>query len=169
MKPMKTALSVAGILVLVAACSGTGSPGASAAGESASGSVEPSAPTSIAPSSEPSSDALFSPATSTSGAIHGTVEPSVMPPPIGELHDWVLHLEDGSGVPIEEATVTVVGDMPAHGHGLASQPLVREYVGNGDYLVEGIEFQMGGEWYVEFTITQGEVVDTIRFAFDLPE
>jgi hypothetical protein len=52
---------------------------------------------------------------------------------------------------------------------LASQPLVREYLGGGDYLVEGVEFQMGGEWYVEFTITQSEVVDTIRFDFDLPE
>jgi hypothetical protein len=92
-----------------------------------------------------------------------------MPPPIGELHSWTLHIEDASGAPIENATVTVVGDMPAHGHGLGSQPLIREYLGDGDYLVEGIEFQMGGEWYVEFTVTTDDLVDTLRFDFDLPE
>ncbi|HEY7451006.1 MAG TPA: hypothetical protein VIA02_00620, partial [Candidatus Limnocylindria bacterium] len=117
MRPTKNALLVASAAVLLAACSGTATQSSSEPSETPSASAGPGTPSS-APSAAASAAALFSPATSPSGAIHGTVTPSVMPPPIGELHSWTLHIEDASGAPIENATVTVVGDMPAHGHGL---------------------------------------------------
>lgn len=146
------------------------------ASDAGSGSVEPSAAVSRGgeastppPSAAPSEAAMFAPETSDGGEIVGTVTPSEVPPPVGELHTWVLHLEDTSGTPIEGAIISVDGDMPAHGHGLPTQPQVTDDLGDGDYLVEGMEFQMGGEWYVEFTITTPEIDrDTLRFDFELP-
>jgi hypothetical protein len=83
------------------------------------------------------------------------------------MHTWVLHLEGRDSQPVEEAQITVDGDMPAHGHGLPTQPLVTEYLGDGDYLVEGVQFQMDGEWYLEFNVSAGGVTDTVRFDFTL--
>lgn len=36
--------------------------------------------------------------------------------------------------------------MSQHGHGLPTRPQVTQNLGNGDYLVEGTKFQMGGWW-----------------------
>ena len=100
---------------------------------------------------------------SAQGMYRGTIEPGVDPIPINQLHTWTLHLETPDRQPIEDATITVDGDMPQHGHGLPTQPLVTQYLGNGDYLVEGMKFQMTGWWYVEFAISRGEQQDTVRF------
>ncbi len=93
----------------------------------------------------------------------GTIEPGADPIPINQLHTWTVHLETPDGQPVEDATMTVDGDMPQHGHGLPTQPLVTQYLGNGDYLVEGMKFQMTGWWYVEFVINQDGQQDTVRF------
>jgi hypothetical protein len=36
---------------------------------------------------------------------------------------------------------------------MPTQPEVTEDLGNGDYLVEGMSFQMGGYWIIDFTLT----------------
>ncbi len=53
--------------------------------------------------------------------------------------------------------------MPQHGHGLPTRPQVTKNLGNGDYLVEGMKFQMGGWWVVDFTIDTAGKHDTVRF------
>ena len=82
---------------------------------------------------------------------------------INKMHTWTLHVETVDGQPVENAVITVDGGMPQHGHGLPTAPQVTEYLGNGDYLVEGLKFQMGGWWEVRFNITAGDVTDTITF------
>ncbi len=77
------------------------------------------------------------------------------PIPLHELHGWELWIEDASGRPVTKAQITVDGDMPQHGHGLATQPRVTSELGEGGYLVEGIKFQMGGWWFVEFEVEGG--------------
>ena len=62
------------------------------------------------------------------------------------MHQWTLHVERADGTPVDDATITVDGDMPQHGHGMPTQPQVTENLGNGDYLVDGLKFQMGGWW-----------------------
>jgi hypothetical protein len=57
--------------------------------------------------------------------------------------------------------------MPQHGHGLPTQPLVTAYLGDGTYLVEGMKFQMGGWWVVDFTIEANGQSDTVRFNLSL--
>ena len=88
--------------------------------------------------------------------------------PINKLHTWTLHVETPDGRPIEDATIAVDGDMPQHGHGLPTRPQVTQNLGGGDYLVEGMKFQMGGWWIADFTITDpAGQTDTVRFNFVL--
>jgi hypothetical protein len=83
--------------------------------------------------------------------------------PINQMHQWTLHVERADGTPVEDATITVDGDMPQHGHGLPTQPQVTQNLGNGDYLVDGLKFQMGGWWLMDFTITANGETDAVHF------
>jgi hypothetical protein len=88
-------------------------------------------------------------------------------PPINAVHEWVLHVETAAGEPAAGAIIVVDGDMPAHGHGMPTQPEVTEDLRNGDYVVEGMSFQMGGYWIVDFAITLDGQTDLVRFGLDL--
>ena len=94
--------------------------------------------------------------------------PSVSPPPINQLHTWTIRVTTPDGRPVEGATITVDGDMPQHGHGLPTRPRVTRSLGDGQYLVEGMKFQMGGWWVADFTITDAAgLTDSVRFNFIL--
>src|SRR5688572_8638196 len=41
---------------------------------------------------------------------------------VNEMHEWTLHVENADGAPVEDAIITVDGDMPQHGHGLPTSP-----------------------------------------------
>jgi YtkA-like len=92
---------------------------------------------------------------------------STTPPPVNQLHTWTIRVTSPSGEPIDGATIAVDGDMPQHGHGLPTQPRVTQALGNGEYLVEGMKFQMGGWWIVDFTIDVNGASDTVRFNLSL--
>jgi hypothetical protein len=83
--------------------------------------------------------------------------------PINKIHQWTLHVETVDGKPVENATITVDGDMPQHGHGLPTSPRVTKYLGNGDYLIDGMKFQMGGWWLMDFTIAANTQTDIVHF------
>ncbi len=87
--------------------------------------------------------------------------------PVNQMHQWTLHVETADGQPVENATIAVDGDMPEHGHGLPTRPQVTKYLGNGDYLVEGMKFQMGGWWVMDFTITANSNTDAVHFNMKL--
>lgn len=87
--------------------------------------------------------------------------------PVNQMHQWTLHVETVDGQPVENATIAVDGDMPEHGHGLPTRPQVTKYLGNGDYLVEGMKFQMGGWWVMDFTITTTKHTDAVHFNMKL--
>ena len=87
----------------------------------------------------------------------------INPVPINQMLKWTLHVEDAEGQLVENATITVDGDMPQHGHGLPTRPQVTRYLGNGDYRVEGLKFHMPGWWVVDFQIEAGDQQDQVRF------
>jgi hypothetical protein len=87
--------------------------------------------------------------------------------PVGRLHAWTLHVARADGTPVTEASIAVDGDMPEHRHGLPTRPRVTRHLGNGDYLVEGIKFQMGGWWVMDFDITAGGRTERVRFNLQL--
>ncbi len=84
-------------------------------------------------------------------------------PPLNQIHTWMLHVETADGQPVEGATILVEGGMPQHGHGLPTSPEVTEDLGNGDYRVEGMKFQMLGFWEVRFNISADGQNDSITF------
>lgn len=85
------------------------------------------------------------------------------PPPVHEIHRWLIHLETAAGEVVEGAWIRVDGGMPEHQHGLPTQPQVTQDLGGGDYLVEGMKFSMGGYWVLDLAISAGGESDTVRF------
>ena len=87
---------------------------------------------------------------------------------IGAYHAWMLRVSNQRGQPAD-VTVKVRGGMPSHGHGLPSTPDVQR-VAAGEFLVEGMQFNMPGEWILHFDLaaTGGVVPETatVRFALE---
>ncbi|MEJ8834863.1 FixH family protein [Ramlibacter sp. AN1133] len=89
------------------------------------------------------------------------------PVPVGRLHAWTLHVARANGTPVTDAVFAVDGDMPQHGHGLPTRPRVTRHLGNGDYLLEGVKFQMGGWWVMDFDVTADGRTERVRFHLQL--
>lgn len=87
--------------------------------------------------------------------------------PVGRLHAWTLRVQRPDGTPVTDAAIAVDGDMPQHLHGLPTRPRVTGHLGNGEYLVEGVKFQMGGWWVMDFDITAGGRTERVRFNLQL--
>jgi hypothetical protein len=80
-----------------------------------------------------------------------------------QIHTWTIHVETPDGQPIENSQISVDGGMPQHGHGLPTQPQVTEYLGQGNYRVEGMKFNMPGWWVVKFQVTANGRSDLLQF------
>ena len=106
-------------------------------------------------------------AVSEAGLFRTSIESEVDPIPVNAIHAWKLHIETSAGQPVTDAVITIDGGMPAHGHGLPTEPKVTQNLGGGDYLVEGMKFHMQGQWVVTFQITAGNREDTVTFEFGL--
>jgi len=63
--------------------------------------------------------------------------------------------------------MVVDGGMPQHGHGLPTKPRVTRDPGNGDHLVEGMKFNMGGWWVVKFRVNATTGSDSLVFNLKL--
>ena len=87
--------------------------------------------------------------------------------PIGRLHSWTLHVARQDGTPVNDAAIAVDGDMPEHRHGLPTKPRVTRHLGDGNYLLEGVKFQMGGWWVMDFDITTAGRSERVRFNLQL--
>lgn len=85
------------------------------------------------------------------------------PLPLNQIHTWTIHVETADGQPVDDAEITVDGGMPQHGHGLPTNPQVTQNLGGGDYLVEGMKFQMLGWWEVKFQISANGQSDDVTF------
>ena len=96
-----------------------------------------------------------------------SVRPDVTPIPVRRLQRWTLHLDTIDGQPVDTATITMDGGMPQHGHGLPTSPRVTRALGNGDHLIEGVKFNMGGWWVVRFAIASSAGTDTVTFNLGL--
>ena len=86
---------------------------------------------------------------------------------INTMHAWTLHIENNAGEPVINADVAVNGGMPEHDHGLPTQPQVTQNLGNGNYLLEGLRFHMGGWWQVTITIHSNSISDSVTFDLQL--
>ena len=101
------------------------------------------------------------------GRYRATIRPQGDSIPRGRLQRWTLHLETAAGAPVDSAAVAVDGGMPQHGHGLPTKPRVTRALGNGDHLVEGMKFNMGGWWIVKFRVSAEQGRDSVVFNVSL--
>ncbi len=97
------------------------------------------------------------------GLYRATIHPQFDPIPQGRLHTWTIHLETADGAPVEVAEIGVDGGMPQHGHGLPTRPRVTRTLGDGNHVVEGMKFNMGGWWVVSFPVRSSVGADTLVF------
>jgi hypothetical protein len=86
---------------------------------------------------------------------------------INKIHSWVLTIKDGTGKAVNNARVTVVGDMPEHGHGLPTQPVVTPTGANGLYRVDGMKFTMPGWWVITVSVMADGVHDNVSFNLNI--
>ena len=105
--------------------------------------------------------------TSEAGRYRATIKPEGDSIPTGKLQRWTLHLETATGSAVDVCDVTVDGGMPQHGHGLPTKPQVKQLAESGDYLVEGMKFNMGGWWVVKFRVDATAGNDSLVFNLKL--
>jgi len=95
-----------------------------------------------------------------------TVRYEFEPDPIPRNEHFVMHVLLSRKDGLEFApglSVVVDADMPAHGHGINTQPEVT-MVSPGVYKVEGLLFHMGGQWELFVDVMEDGIPDraTIR-------
>ena len=86
---------------------------------------------------------------------------------VRQLQSVPVLITDEQGRPVDDATITVDGGMPEHGHGLPTQPRVKHGEGKGVYEIEGLRFSMGGWWEVKLAIDSPAGADRVTFNLSL--
>jgi len=86
---------------------------------------------------------------------------------INRIHSWELTVKDADGKPVNNAKISVVGDMPEHGHGLPTQPEVTTVGAEGLYRVDGMKFTMPGWWIVTISVMADGIHDNVSFNLNI--
>ena len=97
------------------------------------------------------------------GNYRFTLYSNESPIPLSRIHTWTVHIESLDGTPVEHAKVYVFGGMPMHNHDFPTVPKANKYLGNGDYLIEGIKFSMIGHWEIRLNIKKDKNEDRAIF------
>lgn len=100
---------------------------------------------------------------SNQGHFKVSYQSAASPVPVNQIHTWDLMVMLGDGKPVEDAKITILGDMPEHGHGFPTEPEISGAGTAGKYLVEGLKFSMPGWWVVTFHIMAGDMMDQVSF------
>jgi hypothetical protein len=108
-------------------------------------------------------------ATTVDGLYQVTYRARIDPIAAGNLHSWDLSVATAEGQPVEGAAMTMIGGMPIHTHGMATEPQIVAGAEPGAYVIEGIRFQMSGEWEVTLGITAGPGTDSVTFPLEVAD
>lgn len=96
--------------------------------------------------------------------VHAESDPGV--PRVGE-NTVFLSVTDPDGVPATGASIEVEPWMPHHGHGTESVPVVTE-LGEGEYEVANVVYNMSGMWELRTELTTPEHSDRVVLDVDVP-
>lgn len=89
-------------------------------------------------------------------------------PRVGRDSVWTVEVRrSGGDAPADVEGVAVSALMPAHGHGLAQEPVVRK-VSAGTYEIRGLRFHMPGQWQTYVDITDGDVTERAQMNVTVP-
>jgi hypothetical protein len=92
------------------------------------------------------------------------------PPPVVAINRyqvWGIYIEDAAGNALNGIKLEVDADMPAHGHGLLTQPKVKPGNAPGRYRVEGLRFHMPGYWEIRLHVNDRGNRDGLIFPVEL--
>lgn len=104
----------------------------------------------------------FGPRPSANLVYTATLQPA-QPLRLRQLQTLPVRIVDAKGRPVDGATIAIDGGMPEHSHGLPTRPLVKRYLGDGVYEIEGLRFSMGGWWELKLAIEAPEGADRVTF------
>lgn len=107
-------------------------------------------------------------ATSTDGLLKAQLQMESGHLGIGKYQQWRLTLLDTNEQAVFPAQIRIGGGMPAHGHGLPTQPQISAYLGDGAYLIEGMKFTMAGDWIMLFEVDSAEFSTQVQFDINIP-
>lgn len=110
----------------------------------------------------PQSEFGFGPRLSAAGHYVATLEPAEQLK-VRKLQKVRVRIADANGHAIDDATITVDGGMPQHGHGLPTRPRVTKALGDGVYEIEGVRFNMGGWWEFKLAVSAADGADAVTF------
>lgn len=88
------------------------------------------------------------------------------PPSVGPFQACHLQLSSKESL-AEKLEIAVDGGMPAHGHGLPTDPIAVATTKAGQYRIEGLKYSMPGEWLLGFLVQTEDKQDKIIFKFTL--
>ena len=83
--------------------------------------------------------------------------------PVRRLHEWGLRVTGRDGGPVRATYLNIDGGMPQHGHGLITQPEITAEDADGNHIIEGMKFHMGGEWTLRIEVVAGDLSDFATF------
>lgn len=93
------------------------------------------------------------------GLYRVVATPDPEPIPFAELFALDVTITDANAKPVSDATLTFEATMPAHGHGMQTQPTI-EALGDGSYRIDGMKFHMRGTWTLTFGVDASAGADT---------
>ncbi len=85
------------------------------------------------------------------GTLAITAALDALPAQVGR-NTMTVQLRDGDDLPVGGASLVVMPEMPAHGHGSTEEPIVVDQ-GAGIYAVSQVTFTMPGAWVVQINAT----------------
>jgi hypothetical protein len=97
------------------------------------------------------------------GVYVASIAADVSPIPVGAIHTWTVRVTSPDGAPADAAAISIDGGMPQHGHGLPTKPEVTTDLGEGNYMIEGMKFNMNGWWTLTVSIDGANGNDTATF------
>lgn len=101
------------------------------------------------------------------GHVQVVATPLLDPLRVNQIHAWELRVTDNEDKPLGEAVITATGGMPAHDHGLPTEPRVIPTEHAGVYLMQGVRFHMHGAWEITLVIEAGPTTDVAVLKLEL--
>ena len=92
------------------------------------------------------------------GAAQVKITSATPSPPANGQNTWTIQLMDRTGTPMAGA-VTVLPDMPDHGHVSPQTPVVTAGATVGAYTVSNLYLFMAGVWRIQLSISTGSAAD----------
>jgi hypothetical protein len=88
-------------------------------------------------------------------------------PKVGELFAVDIALTDLAGQPVPNATLKIDATMPAHGHGMMTDPELKP-VAPTKWHAEGLKLHMHGAWQFEVKVEAGSVKERLTANYEQP-